>query len=242
MPKALRCSTFCLVALFVFAALSPAVPAGSKWRMETARAIRNSGWHHGGYTIVARVTLPEDLDLNLETSDGDVSVESVRGNLELRTSDGDVSIGDVDGEEARISSSDGDINIDNMAASTVRIATSDGDVRVKTLDGQRVEMRTSDGDIRVDRASGSLKASTGDGDITVGIDRFDEMTLETGDGDIEIDGGTFGADLDLRGEEVVLRNAGAFDGQKNESMARGSLNGGGPRLQASTRDGSIVVR
>ena len=183
---------------------------------------------------ISPLTEKDRADLNF--------VEAVRGNLDLKTSDGDVNIGTVDGDEANISSSDGDINIKSLTALQAKIGTSDGDIQVGRLDAGRIELRSSDGDIRIDEASGSLKASTGDGDIYTGVDRFDELALETGDGDIEIRATSeLRADLDLRGEEVILRGDPSFDGKKNDSMAQGSLNGGGPPLRASTRDGSIVV-
>ena len=139
--------------------------------------------------------------------------------------------------------SDGDIRIAELIADRVEVRTSDGDVDIERLDGSKLEIGTSDGEISIESVSGELRASTSDGDIRVGFDRVAETTLRTGDGDIVLfTDGSVGADLDLRGEDVVLGNLRGFEGERHDGMARGSLNGGGPLVRASTRDGSIHVR
>ena len=205
-----------------------------------ANHVRSFNWmNSGGFHIVVEVSLPADLDMDIETDAGDVSIEAATGNLVLRTSDGDVHVGLASGPETIISSSDGDIMVDELNSRTSKITTSDGDIRARRIGGGEVRISTSDGDIRIDDAGGAVSARSGDGDISVDVEVFQELSLETSDGDIEIRTGSAGADLDIRGESVTVR--GAFDGQKSETMAKGSLNGGGPLLRASTRDGSVEV-
>ena len=82
----------------------------------------------------------------------------------------------------------------------------------------------------------------GDGELDVGFDHFSESTLRSGDGDITIRGGaSFAAEIDLQGGETYLRSAASFDGEKQDSWIRGSVNGGGPRLIAAAKDGSVVL-
>jgi DUF4097 and DUF4098 domain-containing protein YvlB len=192
----------------------------------------------GGFQVVISVSLPADLDMEIETDDGDVSVEAVSGKLELRTSDGDVHVGVASGPEAIITSSDGDIVVDELDSPTSKITTSDGDIRARRIVSGEVRIGTSDGDIRIDDVGGTVSARSSDGDISVEADVFQELSLQTADGDIEIRTSA-GVDLDIRGESVSVR--GTFDGEKGEAMARGSLNGGGPLLKASSHDGSVVV-
>ena len=95
----------------------------------------------------------------------------------------------------------------------------------------------------IDALSGGLNAQTTDGDIRVHIDSLEPTTLRSGDGDITvITAATLNANVDLRAEDLYLRNLDLnFNGELSDHRARGKLNGGGPRLQASTRDGSITL-
>ena len=189
------------------------------------------------------IELPRRFDVDLRTDDGDVSVEGLDGELLVRTSDGDIRIGDVEGSQARIRTSDGDVRVGEVIAATVEVHTSDGDVDIRRLEGDRFDIHTSDGEIRIDDVSGVLKATTSDGDIRIGFDRVAETTLKTGDGDILLlADGSLNADVDLRGEEIVIRGIYGFEGERDDDFAKGSLNGGGPLLRASSRDGSVVIR
>ena len=194
------------------------------------------------FSIEVRVQLPHEFDLDLRTGDGDIHVEALEGTLDVRTSDGDVHIGAVHGPEATIKTSDGDIHVKELVATTIAVHTSDGDVLVQQIEGDEVEIKTSDGDIDIESASGAFVVSTGDGDINIGIEQFEETTLKTGDGDISVRAdSTLRADLDLRGSDVVLLGGVAFEGRIEDDSAKGSLNGGGSLLRASSGDGSIVL-
>ena len=208
----------------------------------TADPLKSGFQHNGDFSVTVVAHLPSGIDLDLQTDDGDVRVEAADGRLSLRTSDGDIQIGEVHAPEASIKTSDGDIQVDTIVAGSIVIQTSDGDVQADRLEGDDVVVKSSDGDISIDMASGSFKISTSDGDISLGIEHLDDTTLKTGDGDISVraDSG-LQADLDLRGEEVVLRNGAAFSGRIDDDMAEGALNGGGPLLRASSGDGSIVL-
>jgi hypothetical protein len=199
-------------------------------------------WRHSAYTVTVRVTLPENFNINVETDDGDIQVTSVTGNLQLRTSDGDIRIDKVRCQRLLLDSSDGDIILGEVHAPDVQIETSDGGIEAEELFGVDIDIRTSDGDISIEALAGGLNAVTTDGDIRVHITELQPTTLRTGDGDITLitDSG-LNANLDLSGDDLVLREADLnFQGELSEHRARGKLNGGGPRLQASTRDGSIT--
>lgn len=50
------------------------------------------------------------------------------------------------------------------------------------------------------------------------------------------------ADLELQGEDVTVGRAFGFGGTLTEERASGRLNGGGPRLEARSGDGSVVLK
>jgi len=200
-------------------------------------------WRGASYLVTVRVVVPENFDLEVATDDGNIQISSLRGRLDLRTSDGDIRLDKVDSPRVLLDTSDGDIILGDLHAPDVQIETSDGTIEATGLYGKDIDIRTSDGDILIDALSGGLNAMTNDGDITVQIAELEATSLRTGDGNITvITAANLNANLDLHGEDLILRQADLnFNGDLSEHRARGRLNGGGPRLQASTRDGSITL-
>ncbi len=222
----------------------------------------NWDWRNwGGFTITVEVTVPEEYNADVRTEDGDVAVQSLRGDVRLRSSDGDISAdsltGDIvihtsDGDigvrrmvggQIEIGTSDGDVSLGDLQATRIVIDTSDGDITSDRLAAEGIEARTSDGDIVVSAVAGPIEARTNDGGIHVGIEQLGDTILSSGDGDITIRATeNLSADLELRGQELSMRSEVRFDGTLERRVIRGALNGGGPSLTARTRDGSIVLR
>jgi len=121
-----------------------------------------------GVSIAAVITVPAQFNVLAVTGDGDIDIASIRGNLEVRTSDGDVTVEDVTGDNILIDTSDGDVRVMALSGREVRIETSDGDINLRSSQGP-LTARTSDGDIvvRLDGENTDVTLSTGDGDITI---------------------------------------------------------------------------
>lgn len=199
----------------------------------------------GDFSIEVEVTLPEEFDVNLSTGDGDVSVERVRGELEISTGDGDVGVEAMSSGSVDISTGDGDVWLGTVSATDIDLSTGDGDVLIETATTPGgIDLSTGDGDVVVRGLSGPLSASTGDGDVAITIVEFGETGLTTGDGDVTIRAPAgLSATLDLSGGEVSMGRQGVeFKGTFDDDMARGDLNGGGPRLYVRTGDDDIVLR
>ena len=185
------------------------------------RSERNS--HRSGVGFSVEVTIPQSYNATVTTADGDVSLGDLQGEIDLRTSDGDIVVGTLSG--------------------TLHLRTSDGDVSADALTGQTVSVRTSDGDVRVGELAGPAEISTSDGDIRVFIDRAGDISLRTGDGDITIYADeSLQAEVDFSGESVQVASGFTLEGRVSTNGARGSLNGGGPKLFAHTGDGAISIR
>lgn len=209
-----------------------------------ARAPRTHwNWRGSTYAVTVRVSLPENFNIEVQTNDGDIDVQSVTGALHLKTSDGDIKLNKINSPRVLLDTSDGDILLGQLRAPDVQIETSDGTIEADGLYGDDIDIRTSDGDIYIDALSGGLNAMTTDGDIRVQIDDLQRTTLRSGDGDITvIMATTLNANVDFHADDLVLRQVDLnFKGELSEHRARGKLNGGGPRLQASTRDGSLTL-
>ena len=204
---------------------------------------RNWSWRGPSFAVVVQVRMPRDFDADIETSDGDIMVESMNGQLSAHTSDGDIRVDRIEGPRVLLDTSDGDIFMGDVRAPDIQIESSDGNIEIEYVIGRDVDIRTSDGDIAIEAMSGGLNVLSNDGDIHVRIDELETTTLRTRDGNITVIAATtLSANVDFHGEDVVLRQVDlAFDGDLTERRVRGKLNGGGPRLQANSRDGRITL-
>ena len=179
--------------------------------------------NRGGVGFSVEVTIPPSYNAMVTTGDGDISMGDLQGEIDLTTSDGDIAVGTLSG--------------------TLHLRTSDGDVSAEALTGQTVSVRTSDGDVRIGALTGPAEISTSDGDINVFIDQADEISLRTGDGDITIYADeSLRSEVDFSGESVQVASGFTLEGRVSTNGARGSLNGGGPKLFAHTGDGDISIR
>ena len=185
------------------------------------RSQRNQ--NRGGVGFSVEVTIPQSYNATVTTLDGDISMGDLQGEVDLTTADGDIAVGKLSG--------------------TLHLRTSDGDVSAEELTGQTVSVRTSDGDVRIGALAGPAEISTSDGDISVFIDHAGDVSLRTGDGDITIYADqSLRAEVDFSGESVQVASGFNLEGRISTHGARGSLNGGGPKLFAHTGDGEISIR
>jgi DUF4097 and DUF4098 domain-containing protein YvlB len=219
-------------------------------------------WGSGRWGIHVAVTIPEQFDLAVQTSDGDIEVDGIRGDISLATSDGDVRLGELGGPAIYIKSSDGDLTADGLEADDVELKTSDGDVRVERIQGksvtlsssdgdvtareiraEKVSVRSSDGDLSIRLSGGELQGRTSDGNIDVWIDNDTGVDLTTSDGDIVIHAPSdFGAELDLKGEDVRLGRKIMLEGDISDHRIRGTIGDGGRKVRARTSDGTVSLR
>jgi len=213
-------------------------------------------------SILLTVTIPNQFDIDAQTSDGDISAGGVEGQIELKSSDGDILIDRLTGPMVHLSTSDGDIDVDDVKSDDISLRTSDGDLTADLLQGRSVELKTSDGDIVADKieaekikarssdgdveltvSASELVARTSDGDLTVVISGQIALDLSTSDGDVIIRAPKgFGAELDLKGERVKLGGKVALDGEVSSRRVRGTLGDGGPNVRVRTGDGTIALR
>jgi nitrogen regulatory protein PII len=186
------------------------------------------------------ITVPTRFDVQVQTGDGDVSVESIEGVVMLRTGDGDIALGGAMGAEVMIQTGDGDVAVGATVSRQIMIQTGDGDVALGRLEAEEVQVRTGDGDILIEELSGALRASTGDGDVMLHIREFAGVQITTGDGDVTLYvPADLAADVSIVGEELFLGEAFALPAQLEGRKIEGLLNGGGPELSVRVGDGTI---
>lgn len=131
------------------------------------------------------------------------------------------------------------------AHARVTARTVNGDVRVAEVRGD-VEARTVNGDIEARSTAGRVDARTTNGSITVaGAITGDGVEYRTVNGSITIElPADAKADVELRtvNGRISTDFPITFDGTINPRRINAAIGGGGPRLTASTTNGSIRLR
>jgi DUF4097 and DUF4098 domain-containing protein YvlB len=178
-------------------------------------------------SLRVEVSVPRELDLDVRTSDGNVTAQGVSGKIQFDTGDGNVTAGNIKGD-IRIHTGDGHIEGHNFDGS-LDANTGDGNLRI---DGRfdALALKTGDGNIEAQAVSGSKVANgwnlhSGDGRITLRVPGDLNATLDahTGDGSITLD--------------IPIQVSGSL----SHSSVRGKMNAGGATLAVSSGDGSIHI-
>ena len=143
-------------------------------------------WRDTAPQIQVRVTAPREFDATVHTSDGDIEIGDLTGNIRLKTSDGDITADNLAGPYLLLNTSDGDIASSRLDAESIEIHTSDGDLDLGEVFAGKIVARTSDGDIRIRMIEGIAILKTSDGDLDLGKVEADRFSAHTSDGDINI--------------------------------------------------------
>ena len=162
--------------------------------------------------------LPMNINLNLETTGGDLDVMEIRGESIFRTFGGDIYLKNMMGRiEAHTSG--GDIDVSRVEG-LVRGHTSGGDVEIMNSDG-KFNASTSGGDLEFIQLTGNIDAQTSSGSITLRNIEGESVECRTSGGDIRagyisanLTGKTSGGEIDLdniKGHVDVSTSGGDID-------------------------------
>lgn len=187
-------------------------------------------WTNHGETYV-EVETPGALDLDAQTSDGNLSARDLEGDLQIHTGDGSADLNNLRGT-IRLKSSDGNMTLQN-AAGTLEARSSDGHMKV---DGNfsAVQLHSSDGGLDFALADGAkltaasrIESSDGTVNIRVPHDFAADLDISTSDGHID-------CSLPLTMDHYDSR-----EGSGNHM--RGKVNAGGVPLSIHTSDGNVTI-
>lgn len=181
-----------------------------------------SGWF-GGIRVKYEIDVPKNFNLDMKTAGGDLFVVDLDGGVKLKTSGGDIICDNVNGE--------------------FNASTSGGDIELTKVDGN-ISVSTSGGDVEIRSANGKVNASTSGGDITLDYEGENKgIDLHTSGGDISIH-----IPNDLKAELYLRTSGGSIrcsaEVRVHESSKYkfiGTMNGGGPELNAKTSGGDVTL-
>jgi hypothetical protein len=157
-------------------------------------------------------------NMDVDTEDGSVGVEEVKGDLVVRTADGSVRARQVDGH-ARINTGDGSVGVDGVL-SGLEVETRDGSIEISARTGSVVESGWS--------------VTTGDGSIRLEVpEGFSaDLDAQSADGRVRVD----------KLADQAPATAGREERDHDRSFARGKLGAGGKPLRLRSGSGSITVK
>ena len=208
-----------------------------------------------------RITVPRKFGVDLETSNGPISVTGIKGEVDARTSGGVLTFQNLDGP-VNAHTSGGSITLGGgkgravakTSGGSIRISDADGDVDASTSGGSiriertsgRVHARTSGGEIEIREAAGAVEASTSGGGVWASFvkQRREECRLTTSGGSIHV---TLAQSIHMDLDAATLGGGVWSDfgipnnGERHSREVRAPLNGGGPLLYLRTSGGSISV-
>ena len=180
------------------------------------------GGKHKSVKVELRV--PRELELDVETSDGDVVAQNVAGRVHFSTGDGNVTATAVHGD--------------------IRLHTGDGHISGTNFDGT-LDADTGDGNLQISGRFDSLSLKTGDGNIEAQVGGGSKVanawTVRSGDGHITM---RLPADLNANVDAHTRDGSITCDipimvsGTLSHTV-RGKLNAGGGTLSITSGDGSI---
>ncbi len=146
---------------------------------------------HETHRLEIEVLTPRQSDLVIRTGDGGVEIERIAGRVEVETGDGHVRAEDLKGD-VRVHTGDGGLELHALDGTLVA-SSGDGSVRVSgRFDG--LELETGDGRVVAEALQGSKvgdgwSISTGDGPVTLRLAApiAADLDARTNDGSITTD-------------------------------------------------------
>jgi len=192
--------------------------------------------------MVFTVTVPEHCHLDLQTRDGSITVDPLRGHMRARSETGTITFRRIDGT-IDAATRTGDVVV-SRCTGAVRLKTIQGNVLIGTVGGQ-ARLETLDGDIEVQTAYGAVEAATSSGDVSAGFARMPgQSQLRTSRGDIH-------AMVNPAERFSLLASAGlgrvtsrlelAAAGGKRRGKLSGQYQGGGPLLDLKAGGGNVLI-
>lgn len=208
------------------------------------------------------IQVPEEFNLDVETSGGSISVNDLTGDIDLNTSGGSIKLGNIGGDvdahtsggSITLDDANGEVNL-RTSGGSINIGETTGRVDAKTSGGSinmngsggDVSAHTSGGSLRLKNIKGNIDASTSGGSIHAEFaEQIDKnCQLKTSGGgitvylkpDVSID-----IDASTSGGRVYCELPIKAESLKKKNKLRGQINDGGPLLRLRTSGGNIRIK
>ena len=190
--------------------------------MRNSRLIVEYEESSGNSDVKFIFTIPENFQLRLNTTGGDIKIEDkiigkvsvttsggdiktadIQGTLSCKTMGGDVKLGNINGE-LNVSTHGGDIKVGIVTGNSADVTTMGGDITVKNTEGA-FTATTYGGDIKIGDVGDNAKAVTYGGEIKFG-NVSGSVIMETYGGDLSLESANGSVNADTKGGDITLNN------------------------------------
>ena len=158
-------------------------------------------------SIKVEIRVPRESDLDLDSGDGNLRIDDVRGNFQLQTNDGDIRIRGAEGL-LHATTHDGNVDVEGRFE-MLNLHTGDGNIDAHVSAAQAPQpgwvLRTGDGNIRLalpDNFAADIDAHTGDGSVKVDFPITSSATNQESDVRGKINGGGISIELQTSDGDV----------------------------------------
>ena len=186
------------------------------------RTVRPSGFHNGGASYALRVPRAAVLD-HIATTNGSLRVHDLDNGGYLKSTNGSLRIEDVRG--------------------AVDAQTSNSSIEVHSIGGD-AKMKTSNGRIHAEDIGGEVEAKTSNGSVSIELDHAPKsrIRVETSNGGITVRlPASTGAKLEADTTNGSVTTDFNVSESGRASHLDATINGGGPLIELTTRNGSISI-
>ena len=178
--------------------------------------------------IKFEVFVPENFNLNLSTSGGNITIQNVDGQLDGKTSGGNLSLSALNG--------------------TINMKTSGGNISFSEIEGEGFA-KTSGGNISVNSSNGKFDLKTSGGNISLGSSQIEGSIITSGgnitcksssvNGEVKTSGGNIAVDKAPQGITVSTSGGNiAISSANNHAVAKTS----GGNIKLNQIDGWITAK
>ena len=138
------------------------------------------------FRIDYKVQIPENLNVDLNNSFGDLKINGISGNLKVKLSHGDCFIAYANGNENNLDVQFGDVRIESIAKTKMRIQH--GDLHIQKA--HDLNLNSQFGDIDIGLLGGKSIFDIAHGDLEVDnlSNKFNGLDIEIQFGDVDING------------------------------------------------------
>ena len=205
-----------------------------------AKQKSSSSWNwRNRPSLSFEILAPQNLNTDIRTSGGSMSLQGIQGTHQLGSSGGSISVKNSGGQ-VYSKSSGGSFYLAGFEGN-VEVQTSGGSVKVEELRGDIVA-KTSGGGMTLIEVSGRIEAQTSGGSIRAELAEVrNPMNFQSSGGSIQISVSSkarFNVEMKGGGLSSQLNN---FQGTTSKNLISGKVNGGGPTIYMHSSGGSIRI-
>jgi DUF4097 and DUF4098 domain-containing protein YvlB len=165
-------------------------------------------------SFIFEVSVPSEFNVTINSSGGDVRIESVEGEFRGETMGGDLVLRGIRGE-VNLRTMGGDVDLRDAIVDG-SLSTMGGDLTLELVEGD-LKTSTMGGDVTLSDVSGDVDAETMGGDVSsrhagnrARGSADGAVRLKTMGGEVSVDEAPEGADVETMGGDITVRSAGEF--------------------------------